>query len=69
MGFPSGFMAEPLCSIPLLQCGTVQQKHFDLMRPLMKLYADAGGKVITASIMHKPWNGQTYDALKAWSLG
>lgn len=34
------------------------------MRPLMKLYADAGGKVITASIMHKPWNGQTYDALK-----
>ena len=31
------------------------------MRPHMKLYADAGGKSITASIMHKPWNGQTYD--------
>ena len=35
------------------------------MRPLMKLYADAGGKVITASIMHKPWNGQTYDAFES----
>ena len=31
----------------------------------MKLYADAGGKVITASIMHKPWNGQTYDAFES----
>lgn len=41
------------------------KKHFDLMRPLMKLYADAGGKVITASIMHKPWNGQTYDAFES----
>ena len=41
------------------------EKHFDLMRPLMKQYADAGGKVITASIMHKPWNGQTYDAFES----
>ena len=41
------------------------KEHFDLMRPLMKLYADAGGKVITASIMHKPWNGQTYDAFES----
>ncbi len=41
------------------------QEHFDLMRPLMKLYADAGGKVITASIMHKPWNGQTYDPFES----
>lgn len=41
------------------------KEHFDLMRPDMKLYADAGGKVITASIMHKPWNGQTYDAFES----
>lgn len=40
-------------------------EHFELMRPLMKLYADAGGKAITASIMHKPWNGQTYDAFES----
>ena len=41
------------------------QEHFDLMRPIMKRYADAGGKVITASIMHKPWNGQTFDPFKS----
>ena len=35
------------------------------MRPIMKRYADAGGKVITASIMHKPWNGQTYDPFES----
>lgn len=37
------------------------QEHFDRMRPLIKALAEAGQKVITASIMHKPWNGQTYD--------
>jgi hypothetical protein len=31
----------------------------------MKRYADAGGKVITASIMHKPWNGQTFDPFES----
>ena len=41
------------------------REHFDLMRPIMRRYADAGGKVITASIMHKPWNGQTYDAFES----
>ena len=37
------------------------KEHFDAMRPVMKMYQQAGGKVITASIMHKPWNGQTFD--------
>lgn len=37
------------------------QEHFDLMRPIMTRYAEAGGKVITASITHKPWNAQTED--------
>lgn len=37
------------------------EEHFRIMRPYMELYRDAGGKVITVSIMHKPWNGQTYD--------
>lgn len=35
--------------------------HFDAMRPIMKMLADAGQQSVTASIMHKPWNGQTYD--------
>ena len=41
------------------------KEHFDRMRPDMQNYVDAGGKVITASIMHKPWNGQTYDAFES----
>lgn len=36
-------------------------RHFELMKPLMKMLADAGQKVITAAIMHRPWAGQTYD--------
>lgn len=37
------------------------QAHLDAMRPIMKSLADAGQKIITATIMHKPWNGQTHD--------
>lgn len=38
------------------------KEHFDHMRPVMKKLADAGQKVITATIMNRPWNGQTEDA-------
>ena len=41
--------------------GLWSKEHFDAMRPIMKMLADAGQKAITASIMHKPWNGQTED--------
>ncbi len=37
------------------------REHLEAMRPLMERLAAAGQKVITASIMHKPWNGQTHD--------
>ena len=37
------------------------KEHFEAMRPLMTRLAQAGQKVVTASIIHKPWNGQTYD--------
>ncbi len=37
-------------------------KHFELLRPYMQKLAAAGQKVITATLTHKPWNGQTYDA-------
>lgn len=37
------------------------QEHFDVMRPVMKRLSDAGQKVITATIIDKPWNGQTED--------
>ena len=37
------------------------KEHFEYMKPVMKLLADAGQKVITATIMDRPWNGQTED--------
>lgn len=37
------------------------KEHFDAMRPVMKRLADAGQKIVTATIMHKPWAGQTED--------
>ncbi|MCD8183972.1 MAG: DUF4091 domain-containing protein [Bacteroides sp.] len=37
------------------------KEHFEAMRPLMERLAKAGQRGITASITHKPWNGQTYD--------
>lgn len=40
-------------------------EHFALMRPIMERYARAGGCVITASIIHRPWNGQTYDPFES----
>lgn len=36
-------------------------EHFEAMKPYMQLYQSAGGNTITATITHKPWNGQTYD--------
>lgn len=41
------------------------EAHFEALRPYMELYRDAGGKIITASIMHKPWNGQTEDYFRS----
>ena len=41
------------------------KEHFDLMRPLMKLLADAGQKVITASVIQHPWNSQTEDPFES----
>ena len=35
--------------------------HFAAMRPVMQTLADAGQKVITVSVLDRPWNGQTYD--------
>lgn len=37
------------------------KEHFDAMRPIMKMLANAGQRAITASIMYKPWAGQTED--------
>ena len=36
-------------------------EHFEVLRPYMLKLASGGQKVITATLTHKPWNGQTYD--------
>lgn len=37
------------------------EQHFELMQPLYEMLANAGQKCITASVLHKPWGGQTFD--------
>ncbi|WP_257657548.1 DUF4091 domain-containing protein [Parapedobacter lycopersici] len=40
-------------------------QHLEAMRPYMQLLADAGQKAITVSMIHDPWNGQTYDVYQS----
>lgn len=37
-------------------------EHFEAMKPLMKMLADAGQKVITTTINKDPWHNQCYDS-------
>jgi hypothetical protein len=36
-------------------------EHVLLLKPVLKMLANAGQKYITTSIIHHPWNAQTYD--------
>lgn len=36
-------------------------KHFEVLRPYMIKLASAGQKAITATLIDRPWDGQTYD--------
>lgn len=45
------------------------KEHWDLLRPLMKMLADAGQKTITTSINNRPWGTQTedpYESMIVW---
>ena len=37
------------------------EEHMMAMKPYMKMLASAGQKVVTATLIHDPWNSQTYD--------
>lgn len=41
------------------------QAHWDLLKPIMNRLADAGQKVITASLNKRPWGGQTFDPFES----
>lgn len=59
--FHTDFWQNPYSVARYHQVPLWSQAHFEAMRPIMKMIADAGQKVITTSIMHKPWAGQTED--------
>jgi hypothetical protein len=40
------------------------EAHYAYLKPLIERLADAGQKVITTSIIDRPWNGQTQDAYR-----
>lgn len=52
---------NPFAEARYFQVEPWSKAHLDAMRPTMELLAKSGQKVITASIMHKPWGGQTQD--------
>lgn len=41
------------------------EAHWEALRPLMKMLADAGQKVITTTITDAPWDGQTFDPFES----
>ena len=41
------------------------REHFERMRPIVKQYAELGGKVITVSIVQHPWKCQTFDPFES----
>lgn len=42
-----------------------EKEHLELMRPYMQMLAAAGQKTITVSMIHDPWQGQTFDIYKS----
>jgi len=49
---------------------TWSKEHFELMKPLMQMLADAGQKTITTSINKHPWGTQTedpYESMIVWT--
>ena len=52
---------NPFAEARYFQVEPWSEVHLDAMRPTMEKLARSGQKVITASIMHKPWGGQTQD--------
>lgn len=46
------------------------EAHWTALKPIMKMLADAGQKVITTTLNKRPWNGQTedaFDSMIAWT--
>ena len=47
-------------------------EHVAILKSILRLLADAGGTSITTTIVHDPWNSQTYDPYESmvdWVMG
>jgi len=70
-GFHLDFWQNPYAIARVHQVDLWSEEHFEAMRPYMQMLASAGQKVITASLIDKPWNGQTLDpfgSIIPWNL-
>lgn len=59
--FHLDFWQNPFAEARYAELEPFSPKHFEFMRPQFERLCDVGQKVITTSIMHKPWGGQTED--------
>lgn len=64
-GFHLDLWQNPFAVARYYQLPLWSQAHLDAMRPIMERLANAGQKVITASILHHPWNSQTEDPFES----
>lgn len=59
--FHLDFWQNPYAEARMFGMEPFTPAYFEAVRPTFERLRDAGQKVITTSIMHKPWGGQTYD--------
>ena len=55
---------NPFSDARVYDVGPWTDRHFEIMKPNYKMLADAGQKVITATLIDDPWSSQTFDVYK-----
>jgi len=61
---------HPLAIAKIYQLELWSPEHWEVLRPYAKMLADAGQKVITTSIIEKPWGTQTewgFESMVQWT--
>ena len=61
---------HPLAIAKIYQLEPWSPEHWEVLRPYAKMLADAGQKVITTSIIEKPWGTQTewgFESMVQWT--
>jgi hypothetical protein len=61
---------HPLAIARIYQLEPWSPEHWEILRPYSKMLADAGQKVITTSIIEKPWGTQTeygFESMVQWT--